>query len=138
MYCHERLREIANEVLNVYLLQIVAYNQLFQQKLFITKIIQISSTIVLSQVSICQCLQFISSYQCLLSFLKIIWSFCTSWRSFSSGNTQLLPSLSILFKWDTRQVVSMLPIIPEQWDKTKDHWEAELWRIMTQKLNNTL
>ena len=138
MYCYERLREIANKVLNVYLLQIVAYNQLFQQKLFITKIIQISLTIVLSQVSICQCLQFISLYQCLLSFLKIIWSFCTSWRSFSSGNTQLLPCLSILFKWDTRQVVSMLPIIPEQWDKTKNHWEAELWRKMTQKLNNTL
>ena len=53
MYYYERLREIASKVLNIYLLKIEVYNQLFHQKLFTTKITQISSSkIVLSQLYI--------------------------------------------------------------------------------------
>ena len=46
--------EIANKVLNIYLLKVKVYDQLFHGKLFTTKSTQISSSkIVLSQVYIC-------------------------------------------------------------------------------------
>ena len=64
MYYYERLIEVANKVLNVYLLKNIVCNQVFQQHLFTIKITQISSsTIVLSQVS---------SLQSLFSFLHYI------------------------------------------------------------------
>ena len=56
LYYYERLREIADKELNIYLLKVEVYNQLFQQRLFTTKIIQISSSSALSQVHICQSL----------------------------------------------------------------------------------
>ena len=52
MYYYERLREIGNKALHIYLLKIEVCNQLFEHKLFTTKIIQISSLLVLSQVFI--------------------------------------------------------------------------------------
>ena len=56
LYYYETLREIADKELNIYLLKVEDYNQLFQQRLFTTKIIQISSSSALSQVHICQSL----------------------------------------------------------------------------------
>ena len=52
MYYCERLREVGNKALHFYLLKTEVYSQLFEQKLFTNKIIQISSLLVLSQVFI--------------------------------------------------------------------------------------
>lgn len=56
LYYYQRLREIGDKELNIYLLKVEVYNQLFQQRLSTTKIIQISSSSALNQVHICQSL----------------------------------------------------------------------------------